>query len=44
MGNNPKMRSAVDCRETGRGDVREKITVGNAFEENQAVIESRQYG
>ena len=44
MENNPKMTFAVDCRETGRGDVREEFAVGNAFEENQAVIESRQYG
>ena len=27
---NPRARAAVDCRETDRGDVREKIVVRNA--------------
>ena len=27
---NPRVRAAVDCGETDRGDVREKIVVGNA--------------
>ena len=27
---NPKVRAAVDCGETDRGDVREEIVVGNA--------------
>ena len=30
MWSNPRARAAVDCRETDRGDVREKIVVGNA--------------
>ena len=30
MWSNPRMRAAVDCRETDQGDVREKIVVGNA--------------
>ena len=27
---NPRVRAAVDCRETDRGDVREETVVGNA--------------
>ena len=30
MWSNPRARAAVDCGETDRGDVREKIVVGNA--------------
>ena len=30
MWSNPRVRAAVDWRETDRGDVREKIVVGNA--------------
>ena len=30
MWSNPRERAAVDCRETDRGAVREKIMVGNA--------------
>ena len=30
LGSNPRVRAAVDCGETGRGDVREEIVVGNA--------------
>ena len=30
MWSNPRARAAVDCRETDRGDVREKIVVRNA--------------
>ena len=30
MWSNPRMRAAVDCRETDQGDVREEIMVGNA--------------
>ena len=29
---NPRVRAAVDCRETDRGDVREGIVVGNVCE------------
>ena len=28
---NPRKRSAVDCGEMARGDMREEIVVGNAF-------------
>ena len=28
--NNPRVRAAVDCGETDRGDVRKEIVVGNA--------------
>ena len=28
--NNPRVRAAIDCRKTNRGDVREEIVVGNA--------------
>ena len=27
---NPRVKVALDCRETDRGDVREEIVVGNA--------------
>ena len=30
MWSNPRVRAAVDCRETDQGDVREKNVVGNA--------------
>ena len=30
MWGNPRVRAAVDCGETDRGDVREEIVVGNA--------------
>ena len=30
MWNNPRMRAAVDCRETDQGDVRDETVVGNA--------------
>ena len=30
MWSNPRLRGAVDCRETDRWDVREEIVVGNA--------------
>ena len=30
MWSNPRVRAAVDCGETDRGDVREEIVVGNA--------------
>ena len=30
MESNPRVRSAVDCREMAQGDVREEIAVGNA--------------
>ena len=28
---NPRMRSAVDCGKTARGDMREEIPAGNTF-------------
>ena len=30
MWSNPSVRAAVDCGETGQGDVREETVVGNA--------------
>ena len=30
MWSNPRMRAAVDCRETDQGDVRDETVVGNA--------------
>ena len=30
MWSNARVRAAVDCRETDRGDVKEEIVVGNA--------------
>ena len=39
MWNNPRARAAVDCREMDRGDVREKIVMGNV----KGVVESREY-
>ena len=30
MWSNPRVKAAVDCTETDRGDVREEIVVGNA--------------
>ena len=32
MKSNPRERSAVDCRETAQGDMREETVVGNANE------------
>ena len=29
MWSNPRVRAAVDCRETDQGDMREEIVVGN---------------
>ena len=30
MWSNPRVKAAVDCRETNQGDVREETVVGNA--------------
>ena len=43
MWSNPRVKAAVDYRETDQGDVREEIIVGNACEENWAAMEARQY-
>ena len=39
MCSNSRVRAAVDWRETDRGDVREKIVMGNV----KGVVESREY-
>ena len=39
---NPKVRSAVDCRITSWGNVREETVVGNDAEVNQAAMETWQ--
>ena len=43
MWNNPRARAAVDCGEMDGGDVRKKIVVRNAVEENWAAMEVRRY-
>ena len=50
MWSNPRVRAAVDCRETDRGDMREEIVVGNAGGEkagshaSKAILLSHMYG
>ena len=45
---NPRVRAAVDCRETDQGDVREEVVVGNACggkpgsSRSKAIAESRE--
>ena len=41
MWSNPKVRAAVDCRETDRGDVREEIVVANASGGKPSTMEAR---
>ena len=41
MWSNPRVRAAVDCRETNQVDVREEIVGGNAWEESWAAMEAR---
>ena len=43
MWNNPRMRVAVDCGETDRGDVREETVVEMHVEESWAAMEAKRY-
>ena len=43
MWSNPRVRAAVDCRETDPGDVREETVAEMPVEESQAAMEARQY-
>ena len=40
---NPRVRAAIDCRETDRGEMKEETVGGMPVEESQAAMEARQY-
>ena len=43
MWSNPRARTAVDCKETDRRDVREETVVEMLVEESWAAMEARRY-